>query len=217
MRLALATVVALAALSCRPEAAETRSANLPSDLDRILREARSKVVVPLCKGDVDGYRACGLLVFDFREKAAIDKFGAEHCTALPEGVSCFDLYSDAFMREVRRRYDQANEHDVKVACASEYDCKQWEQHELAWLRSHNDRVLAAAKRQLAARGEQAERDQAEIDNYNRQMRAASAALAGASAGVNREASGCMNSSGCPTGHVCMIPSGATAGSCMKPN
>lgn len=67
---ALGVVVAIVGLvaACRPEAAETRSANYANDRNRILRDARSKAVVPLCKGDTDGYRACGLLVFDFREQ-----------------------------------------------------------------------------------------------------------------------------------------------------
>lgn len=219
---ALGVVVAIVGLvaACRPEAAETRSANYANDRNRILRDARSKAVVPLCKGDTDGYRACGLLVFDFREQSNQDRFSSQMCGGIPvrDDKTCFDLYAEGFLNQLKRRYDLADAHDIKVACASEFDCTQWEQMELAWLQSHNGHVFAAARRELAARGEQDDRDRSEVDNYDRQMRAASAAFAGASAGMNQglQSSGCTSSSGCPMGHVCMVPAGATTGSCMKP-
>lgn len=185
---------------------------------------RASLVAPSCKGDTEGLRACGLLAVEWAQPAFLDSFRTRNC---PDGLTdeCRERLRVAFDGELATRYHRASRHDIAARCLAETDCGAFDAYEIKWLESHNARVFATARHALEQRAEhdaaqraERERELARVRADEARMRAISAAVAGAAAGMQRglsSSSSCTNSYGCVTGYTCLIPSGESSGTCVQ--
>jgi hypothetical protein len=215
LNLALA-LVAIVLSGCGPSAAESRSASYASDQKRTLREMRAQLVLPVCKGDTEGYKACGLITHEYAEGARVRAFVDARCHGTLDD-DCIEQVRLSLLEAWAERYNHAVPQEIESRCAAEQNCEPWAQRELRWLESHNDHVMARAKRAMGDRREQDDRDVAAIEAHREQMRAIGEGFRAAGQGMQQAGSGhgCVNDLGCNYGSVCLIPQGATHGQCFR--
>lgn len=201
------------------------TADYESEKQQIVAKMNAELVAPMCTAEVSQVKTCGLLVYEYRRPQRMQAFEAAKCGGgqVMQDPTCLRQYADAFFAEVEARYTHAVPKEVTSKCDTGADCTRWDQMELAWLESHNAHVFADAKRALQDRSDIHDRQVEQLEKQERDNRQAWATVGAvmkgalsASEGANGAGNGCANSMGCPMGHVCMIPSGATSGTCMQP-
>lgn len=175
--LTLLLATAASSYACQePSQEQARYANYESDVDAIAKKYRAQLVSPLCQGDVEGFKACGLLFYSFRDRATTwARYNCQNVTA----DECLDAYAKLFTRELSNRYDRAVFDEVMSRCSSDSRCNgrgNWALMELFWLESHNEHVWHAEREELAARSRQDRADQATLAARERQAEAMAAAL-----------------------------------------
>jgi hypothetical protein len=188
---------------------------------KIIADMRGALVMPTCRGDTEGLRACGLLAVEWAQPSFIQSFKAAQC---PDGIDdpCREKLRAAFVDALAKRYAAASLHDVEARCMAETDCGPFDLYELKWLESNNARVIGATQRTLVelaereAREERLDRERAAADEAR--VRAIGGAFQGMSdwARTHREG-GCVNSYSCAPGFTCVLAGGQTTGTCLKAN
>jgi hypothetical protein len=209
----------IAVVGCGASAAEGRLQSAPAERDRIVREARAELVLPLCRGDTDGVKACGLLTDVRLEPRNVHAFVERDCGGTDDGA-CLDVFKQRLIRDFRIRYSLASEENVEAMCRSGVtDCASLPRLELQWLESHNERAIARAQRELEALDRSNEEDRATVAANERMWRQLAASIAASAAGANRalsEPRSCSSRYDCMPSYVCLVGESGV-GTCARPN